>query len=270
MKKIPHSLLAVSLALIPVADAAVTISTVGSGSGYSATGAEVTGYYTTSVAKTFDEISDNKYGTDGYYIFGGTNANNGAEYNTAGAFVSSTPSFVSAFSADEAVTLTRRNASQASIDDPTAAINGDNFGNSGYLMNNATAGTTGQPMMSFSVSTLVTTYFRLGIIAGSEEATDGRYDPTALALFFDDNDALTTDPSASFTALPVVGAGDAGIVFFDIILDAGTTGTFSITADERSNNPTINGITFDLIPEPSSSMMLLGGAGLLVLRRRRV
>jgi hypothetical protein len=38
------------------------------------------------------------------------------------------------------------------------------------------------------------------------------------------------------------------MIFFDVAVDAGVSGTFSLTATERSNNPTIGGVTFDVIP----------------------
>ncbi|MFC5050756.1 PEP-CTERM sorting domain-containing protein [Rubritalea spongiae] len=265
MKKITTTLLASSLVLISSANAAVHISTVG-GTGYDITGVEATAYYTSSVLKTYDVNGDNKYGTDGYYVFGGSGTNNNAEYNTAGAFASLTPSFVTSITADSSVTLSRYNSSQTAMDNPVAAMEGTDFGNAGYLMNNGTAGTTDLPMLSFAVTNSDAMTFRFGVLAGGEQAADGRYDPTALSLTF-----IGDGTTASVSTLPVIAADDLGMVFFDVTLDAGTTGTFTLAANERSQNATINGITFDVaaVPEPSSAVMLFGGLGGLILRRRR-
>ncbi|MGJ8673531.1 PEP-CTERM sorting domain-containing protein [Rubritalea sp.] len=266
MKKITTTLLASSLALISAANAAVTIGSVGNGSGYDITGAQTFGFYDSSVAKTFDVNGDDLYGTDGYYVFGGTGTNNGAEYNTAGVFEASTPTFVDSITADTAVTLVRKNDSQLGFSNPSLGDGGGDFANGGYLMNNGTAGTTGLPMLSFSVTNSNEMSFRLGILAGNIAGT--QFQASGFSLLFDDG--VTTPVTASVGTLGTI-TSDMGMVFFDVDLDAGTTGTFTILADENTSNPILNGVTFDVaaVPEPSSSVMLLGGLGGLLLRRRR-
>jgi hypothetical protein len=225
----------------------VTISTVGDGDGYDIIGTEAASFYTTNVVKSFDVGStiDNKYGTDGYYVFGGSNGAT-AEYNSSGQFAASVPTFVDSFSADTAVTLARNNSSQVPMDNPAAVSNGTDFVYGGYLMNNASAGTTDLPMLDFSVTTSEAVSFRLGVISGNESNADSRYDPTAIRLSFIDG---TTTNITLLEALPGLSPTNGiGMIFFDVAVDAGVSGTFSLTATERSNNPTIGGVTFDVIP----------------------
>jgi hypothetical protein len=226
-------------------NAAVTITGVGDGSDYDIIGNEAASYYTTRVTKTYDVDGDNQYGTSGYLIFGGSSENNGGEYGTAGSYVESVPSFVDLFSTDASVTLIRNNSSQVAMDDPSATVNGTDFVYSGYLMNNASVGTTDLPMVSFSVSGSDAASFRIGVIAGHETNADGRYDPVAVRLSFDNG---TTASVTSLSALHTGSEPGIGMVFFDVTVDKGTAGTFTIAASERSNNPTIGGLTFDAIP----------------------
>jgi hypothetical protein len=253
-----------------VVSGSVTISPAGNGSGYDVIGEEAAGFYTTSLVKLFDVSTnsiDNQYGTDGYYVFGGTTADNSADYNTAGKFAASIPTFVDSITADTDTTLVRVNSSQVAMDDPSAVTNGDDFAFSGYLMNSGTAGTNDLPMMQFLVADSEAISFRLGVIAGNEGTTDSRYDVTAIRLSFADG------TTGNVTALEALSGTDPaegiGMVFFDVTLSEGTSGTFTIAASEGSNNPTIGGITFDLgegapvIPNLGATVVI-GGTGLVL------
>jgi hypothetical protein len=253
-------------ALIPVANA-VTIDAVGNSSGYAVTGDEALSFYTTSVSKTFDVNGDNQYGTDGYLVFGGANGKvNSADYGIdTNRYSELLPSFVTSFTVDTDVTLVRNNDSQVVFDDPDADVIGTDFSYGGYLMNNSHETTTDILMMSFSVETTESVTFRLGILAGN--TNQDQYQASAFTLsYFDGTDTISTN-IADLDSL----TDSMGMVFFDVTLDAGASGTFSILADESSSNPILNGITFDVVPEPSSYALLAGCLALtsVMLRRRR-
>lgn len=252
MKNPIFSLLVGMLALVPTANANVFISAVGDGSGYDITGAEVVSYYTTTVTKAFDVNGDNRYGTDGYIVFGGSTEDNSADYGDAGAFKESLPSFISSVIVDTGDTLVRVNTSQTDMDDPTAGVEGTDFNYSGYLMNSGTDGTTDLPVLQFTVSNSAAISFRFGVIAGNEGSSDGRYDPEEVSLSFDDSNVATNDSSVTVTSLPVIGT--SGMVFFDVTLDVGSTGTFTLAVSEKTNNATIGGLTFDVMSEPLSTI----------------
>jgi hypothetical protein len=271
MKKIIGILPVLGLAF--AAQAEVTIGTVGNGTDYDLVGSQAFDFYNTGVTKTFDVNGDNQYGTDGYYVFGGTYVANNSqgEYNDVGRFQAETPDFVDAITADTSVTLARRNTSQIVFNDPSQGSTGENFGAGGYLMNNSNTGTTDIPMLSFSVTDSDAVSFRIGLLAGN--TNQDKYQAAGFSLRFDDLDAETTDPSSSVTGLTAfdgtVEAYSMGMLFFDVKLDAGTTGTFTIYADERSDNPILNGITIDVIPEPATLGLISAfGGGILFIRRR--
>ncbi|MGJ8641546.1 MAG: hypothetical protein ACSHYA_19300 [Opitutaceae bacterium] len=233
-----------SLLLLQTTHAAVTIAAVGDGTGYDSTGVEATSYYTTGVSKLFDVSGDDRYGTDGYLIFGGDSNNNSADYGVnVGTYAELVPTFVDAFSADISVTLVRNNSSQTAMDDPDAAVEGDDFALAGYIMNNGTAGTTDLPMVSFSITDSDATTFRLGVLSANTNGT--QFHPTALRLSFDDADVVAIDPTVNITTLPTL-TSSLGMVFFDVTIEAGTTGTFTLAASENTNNPIVAGLTFDV------------------------
>ncbi|MGJ8673530.1 sulfatase-like hydrolase/transferase [Rubritalea sp.] len=251
MHKILSIVSAVSLAVIHSAHAAVALSSVGGADGYDLTGAEVAAFYTTSVAKSFDADGDDRYGTAGYLIFGGDSPeDNSADYGDSGVSVESLPSFVGSVTVDTGNTLVRKNTSQYAMDNPAEAVEGTDFELAGYLMNNGTSGTTDLPMLEFSVNTTDAVSFRLGVLAGN---LDSQYDPSALRLSFDDSITGNADPSVNIASLPTVTS--IGMVFFDITLDTGTTGTFTLAASESSSNPTIAGLTFDILPTAPSTIV---------------
>ncbi|MGJ8641548.1 MAG: PEP-CTERM sorting domain-containing protein [Opitutaceae bacterium] len=266
MKNISYVFLAGSLILVPAANADVSITAFGDATGYDIIGAQASSFFTTSVVKTFVLDSDDQYGTDGYLIFGGDNNNvNGADYGDTARYAESVPTFIDSFTVATGDTVLRNNSSQTPMDDPDAAVNGTDFAFSGYLMNNSSSGE--QTMLQFGVTDSAAMSFRFGVIAGNESGTN--LDPAALRLSFSDG---TTANIASLETLsgtdPTSGIGMA---FFDVTLDASTTGIFTLLTTEGGGNPTIGGITFDVIPEPSSYALLTGCLAVCVvmLRRRR-
>jgi hypothetical protein len=267
MKKMTGMALVLGLAFAAQAD--VSIGLVGgaeSQTGYNLIGTEVSSFYTTSVDKSLDVNGDDQYGTDGYLIFGGETVDNGGDWdnvNDADMYALSAPSFVDSFSIVDSATVIRNNASEVPMDDPDAAVNGDDFNYAGYLMNNTSSDT--QTMLTFDVNTESTVTFRLGILAGNESNTN--LDPDGLVLSFEDGTTASITDLETLSGLdPTTGIG---MVFFDITLDAGTIGTFTVSAIEGAANPTIAGLTFDVIPEPATLGMLgLAGAALFFVRRR--
>ncbi|MGJ8673532.1 PEP-CTERM sorting domain-containing protein [Rubritalea sp.] len=265
MKKTTTILLASSLALLSAANAAV-ISAVGNGTDYDITGIEAQSYRSTNVAKSFDADGDNAYGTLGYLVFGGDNTqHNSEEFSTGTNWVSSNPSFVTTIAANDAATVTHRNANYdaSAYDDATLAIGADvaDFGNGAILlMNTSTTNGDWYELLTFDVDTTVTT-FRLGIMSGQDNDATGKFDPSGFRVSFAGGAATEVTGVAATT-------DTIGMVFFDVTTD-GTAGTFSIEGQRSTSHPSLAGVTFDAVPEPSSSAMLLCGFGSLLLLRRK-
>lgn len=206
-------------------------------SGYHVTTSEAAAFRSTGITKNFDPDGDNAYGTAGYYFLG-NGANTGS--NSDG-----TPSWVT--SVDLSGTALAASAQYVSFDDPTQPISNnvaDWRSTTIGLVN--TAGTTGglwAELMTFTVEATAPRNFRIGILAGNEGNGDGRWDPAALRLSFEGGG--TVEASG-------LGAVDLGMVFFDVALDDGVSGSFSIEGQNRdlggnTRGPSIAGITFDEI-----------------------
>lgn len=255
------------LGLAFAAQAAVTIGTVGDGIGYDTIGTQASSFYTTSETKSFDVgTADNQYGSDGYLVFGGDQGNiNGDDYGDTTRYAEKIPTFFTggSFIVDTGATLVRNNTSQVPMDDPDAAINGADFAFSGYLMNNSSSGE--QTMLQFAVANTDATSFRFGVIAGNENGTS--LDPIGLSLAFSDGTSASVTTLETFNGYDPT--TDIGMVFFDVALDANTTGTFTLLATEGGGNPTIGGVTFDVIPEPATlGLVAMFGGGIVFIRRR--
>ncbi|MDF7801955.1 Ig-like domain-containing protein [Pontiellaceae bacterium B1224] len=229
----------VSITVLAAAD--VSISAVGDGAGYDVIGTEASSFYTTNVVKSFDVGTvDHKYGTDGYLIFGGASSTSTGEYGTPGTYVQSTPTFLDTLEADASITLIRNNTSQGPLDDPSAVTNGTDFVYAGYLLNNVNVGTERQ-MLTFSVTNSEAIRFRLGVLGGNEKNTG--LDPEGVRLSF--SDGVTTELVSSLEMLTGTDpAAGIGMLFFDVEIGEGVTGTFTLYG-VNDVNPTIAGVTFD-------------------------
>lgn len=221
----------------------VTITLVGEGAGYDATGAEVTGFRSTSIEKTFDGDSDNAYGTTGYIFFG-----NGSSGNVAGQpfalHKSGVCDFITGFAPGSNFNSVAKFDTYTKIDDPTRAIAPvvADWSSSGVMSATTTnlsllAGAWLE-MLTFTIDASAPTSFRVGIMPATEHTADGRWDPTGLRLSLEGGMAIAVTNLANTTE---------GMVFFDISVSDATAGTFSIEGQKRADEsgPTIAGVTFD-------------------------
>lgn len=217
---------------VNVTDAkAPTVRVVGDGTDYDVIGAEAVSFRSTDVTKHFDANGDYAYGTEGYFFYGnGTNANSNAD---------GSPSWVSTVtaSASNVVVLEDYN----DFDNPTAAIAGtvaDWTATGLGTYRNDTAGMWSE-LLTFTVDGTAPRAFRLGIMAGNEGNTDGRWDPIALRITY------AGSPLGEISSL---GKG-LGLVFFDISLPDSFTGSFTIEGQTRDTSTdrgvSIAGVVFD-------------------------
>ncbi|MGJ8672613.1 Ig-like domain-containing protein [Rubritalea sp.] len=213
------------------------IQVVGSGDGYDLTGSEVSDFRSTGTAKTFDADGDDSYGSTGYFFAGiGDTANvNNQDFSRNS---QDGPSWVTEYAAGSHFASIAEYNTYDSIDNPTLtpAATVDDWARSAICV--ASAGEVGEwrETLTFTVDGTVPPSFRLGVMAGNEHSSDGRYDPAGLRLSFE---GLV---SAEVTNLPA----ELGMVFFDVTLPADSNGTFSVEVQTRSKGPTITGIVFDV------------------------
>ena len=241
------------------AHGAVVITAVGGGSGYDEAAAVSAGFRSTNVAKGFDVDDDNAYGTAGSFFYGnGTNATSNSD---------NTPSWATVtFVEPSPVVL----AGYTKFDDPTLPIAPTvvDWGNTGFSTINTGGAGAWTRHFDFSIDANTPQQFRLGVMAGIEPNSDGRWDPTGIRMSFGGG-TETEITSLAITSL--------GMVFFDVTVTDGTTGTVSIDAQRRLGigGSGIAGVTFDFptVPEPSAFVLVIfGSLGLACgrFRKRRV
>ena len=231
-KTITALLIAASLTSVNAA-----VSVVGNGTGIDQAGGSW------QSASAFDSSSAAGLGSDGY-IFYTTNA--GVASATSVATIT-----------DLSIGYANPQNTYVNIDNP-AAVDTSTSTNVGFLHND---GSTNEDLISFTVSSLAAgEIIRVGALINVEHSTNDRWDAESVSL----TDGAST---ASITGLGgLVGIADGGFVFFDV--DAVGTYTLSATAF-GSRSAAFSGLTFDVIPEPSSTALLgLGGLALLARRRR--
>jgi hypothetical protein len=284
-----------SVAFLSVATAQITIEVVGDGIGYDLMGEftkEVSAYRSTGIVKTFDADGDNVYGTEGVLAFG----NGGVRLNHQ-PFSIHTQVGVSwaHFSPGQHFwSIAQDRLDSKPMDDPTAAVSDHvvNWGSVGMLAADGMPGSGAwAEMLKFDIHSGAPQRFRLGLIAGSQFAPSGHWDPTGLRVTADGGRTYAT-----VIQLENNKNGHANMVFFDVNLNGSKSGTLAIWGQqERLNwpvrnkggvqNPNIEGasltaIVFDRIsgregayvdiPESRSYSFLVGGMALaLAMFRRR-
>jgi predicted GH43/DUF377 family glycosyl hydrolase len=223
----------------------ITINTVDDGVGYDET--NVPSFRSTSVLKSFDADGDNIYGTEGLFFFGnGDTAPNGTG-NVFSTCTDLSPSWVVSVNQGADFSSVAELSSYGAIDTPT--LSGDDVVD--WEISSAIAVASGGEvdewleLLTFSVAGAAPTHFRIGVMAGNESRTDGRWDATSFRLSFGD------ESSAEVTALPNNGNGDPNWVFFDVAIDEGIAGTFSLEGQTRvaTYGPSVAGLTFDVHPD---------------------
>ena len=213
----------------------ISIPPTAASSGYHVTTSEATAFRSTGVAKNFDADADDVYGTAGYYFYG-----NGEDSSTNS---DGTPSWVTSVGAVADTVWTTD--SYTDFDNPTAAISANvadwTSNGIGQIDTDNTTGGLWAELLTFTVDANAPRHFRLGVMAGNNDLTNGRWDPAALRVSFEGG------VSVEAAGLEIT---NLGMVFFDVALDDGVSGSFSIEGQNRdlggsTKGPSIAGITFD-------------------------
>ncbi|MEP2775314.1 MAG: glycosyl hydrolase [Luteolibacter sp.] len=238
--------LAIALSLSSaVSYGGVSIAKVGSGTGYDATTAQAKAWRSTSVAKGSLDFSGYEYfGNAGFWTAGdGTDA---TSYDGSPVWVStfvrgSVAAAISSYTSYDNPTLL---VASTVADWATTGISGD-----------TTGGGSWNTYLTFNITNEAPGTFRIGVMAGNEQTSDGRWDPTGLRLSFNGGTAVAV------TGLEVTALG---MVFWDVTVTGGTTGTFKIEGQGRTTGiasgsqrgGSMSAVTFDIIPPPYTATLL--------------
>lgn len=235
--------LLIGLSSLSTLNAAVTINAVGDGSGYDET--NVPSFRSSNVTKDFDVDGDHIYGTEGLFFFGEGSAADGSG-NPFSQHTDLGPTWITGFAAGVDFNSVAEGFDYDPIDDPTLSGADVADWSIGSAIAVATGGAAGDwlEIMTFTIDASAPTNFRIGVMAGNEANSDGRWDPTGLRLTF------SGGSSAEVTTLENNANGEPNWVFFDIAISAGTAGTFSIEGQKRfeDQGPSMAGVTFDVSP----------------------
>jgi len=205
---------------------------------------------TSSVAKseTFDVQKDDVYGTDGYLV---------AYSDVAGAGTNiSTKSLKPAFLDSNGVTASQSHYwcdGYPKIDNPSYS-DGTDFGSTGLWHNDSDITRTN--FFQFTLSRNAD--FVLGIIVGTHDSQ--AYNSPTVTL-----SCGTTSKTSDTITYPT---SFARYVFFHVTGSANDT--FTVSMGNATGVATSSGLTFDAIPEPSSTAILVSGiTGLLAYAWRK-
>jgi hypothetical protein len=224
------------------ANAAIDISLVDDGSGYDES--PMSGFRSSGVSKSFDIDGDDVYGTAGTFFFG---QGGGANINSQpfSRYTDNLPAWVNSPAAGANFGSVAEYDTYSPIDDPTLTPTTDVADWPRSAIGLSTLGGAGSwsEIMTFAIDGTAPSAFRLGIMAGNEGNTDGRWDPTGLRL------SVNGGTAVAVTGLPIVNS-TVGMVFFNITTD-GTAGTFSVEGQQRlsGQGPSMAGLTFDVSPD---------------------
>lgn len=182
-------------------------------------------------------------GSDGFFFFGDFDGDNESNQPFS-LHVKSEPSYVTAFEQGANWTSAADEfASYGPIDNPND-LNGSNDLAGVGLTTNGGAGTNNE-VMTFTIEGLAPGgIVRVGVLAGTEGSTNGRWDPTSITLSEGTNSATVGNHDTN--PLPLnPGGGNTGWVFFD--LDA--NGTYAVSTTKRldTQGSGVGGLTFDSV-----------------------
>lgn len=263
-RRIQQTLTVAGLSLTFIGSASAALTLHGSATAYTEAGND----WLSMGANDID--TSGGLGTDGFIMAGlydGTSTNNDSRFTTT----SSLPSYVSNVTGgSNVIGTTYGNPAYGNIDNPLLLDGTDQ--KAGFWI--ATGGNAGdsREIIKFDVAALeIGQTVRIGIFAGMQQTTDGRWDPTSITLT--DGSATATvgnHGTNNLTQQPGGSHTGNGWVFFDI--DAGGS-SYTVTATKRltGQGASLSGLTFDsiTIPEPSTGLLGLLGALMLGTRRRR-
>ncbi|MGJ8651518.1 MAG: PQQ-dependent sugar dehydrogenase [Opitutaceae bacterium] len=220
-----------SFLCVSFADAAISIH--GSSTSYTETG----GNWLSMATNDIDFSGG--LGTDGWFFFGDFD---GSQGSIAFDNVQSLPSYVSSITQGANYTSgAGEYSSYGMIDDPNTLDGSDVLAAFGHSTNGL-AGTDNE-ILTFTVSGLaVDAVVRVGILAGIESNSDGRWDPTSITLS-DGVNTATVGAHGSSDLEVNPGGTNTGWAFFDIDAD----GTYAVSCTQRLNTQGagIGGLTFD-------------------------
>jgi predicted GH43/DUF377 family glycosyl hydrolase len=225
------------------ANASINIALVGAGSGYDESA--MSDFRSTGAAKSFDMDGDEVYGSAGTFFFGqgGDENINGQPFSR---HTERLPDWVNAATFGTNFLSVAEYSTYSAIDDPTLtpAFDVDDWPRSAIGLSSQGAAGTWSEIMTFTVDVTAPTIFRLGIMAGNEGNTDGRWDPTGLRL------SVNGGTAVEVTDLPIMNS-TVGMVFFNVVSDGTSGGTFSIEGQQRKSTQgaSIAGLTFDVDPD---------------------
>ena len=254
-------------ALVPASASAAVVSAVGF-----AGEAETLGFRSTSVPASFAVGTDAVYGTAGYQLFATSGLDAGADFQDGGAIDPTNDTSGSS-------TTLRDLPGGVTIND----LNAD-FAFTGGATNTGSFPAIDNPALGFAPDVADVRLGFLGSFGANGETDtlfeivfgDGVADAYRIGLVSHggplfDGAAEVTLASADGSASVDVTSSSTGLAFFDVtgIQSGDILTVFSQNnAANGGGAQTLRGVTFDVVPEPSS-LALLGTGALLLVKRKR-
>jgi len=212
-----------------------SISVHGSSTAYTETG----GDWLSMDSNDIDESGG--LGTDGFIFFGDFNnaSNNNRPFSH---HVEERPSYVTSFAAGaNFVSVADEFNGYGAIDDPNT-LDGTNR-RSGFAIGTTGAAGASNEIVLFTINNLSDgAVVRVGVLAGVEGNSDGRWDPTSITLS-GGGDSATVGDHATSQLSPNPGGSNSGWVFFD--LDQDGSYAVSVTKRRATQGAGVAGLTFD-------------------------